>query len=75
MFLKPADKMDMDEISHELENWPDRIINLRVRSPCLQKKPLFDFVINITFSFDQMFLKLADKMDMDEISHELENWP
>ena len=28
-----------------------------------------------SFSFDQMFLKLADKMGMDEILNRLENWP
>ena len=28
-----------------------------------------------SFSFDQMFLKLADKVDMDEILNKFENWP
>ena len=27
------------------------------------------------FSFDQIFLKLADKLDMDKILDEVENWP
>ena len=27
-----------------------------------------------TFSFDQIFLKLADKVDMDEILDEFKNW-
>ena len=36
------------EISNLLENWPDRIINLRVTSPWLLKKPLIGFVITIT---------------------------
>ena len=29
--LKLADKVDMDEISEEFKNWPDRIINLELR--------------------------------------------
>ena len=33
MFLKLTNKVDMDEISVKFENWPDRIINLRVTSP------------------------------------------
>ena len=48
MFLKLADKVDMEEILNKLENWPDRIINLRDTSPWLVKKRLFDFVISIT---------------------------
>ena len=28
-----------------------------------------------SFSFDWMFLKLAGKVDMDEILDEFENWP
>ena len=31
--MKLADKVDMDEISGEFENWPDQIINRRVSSP------------------------------------------
>ena len=75
MFLKLADKVDMDEISNKFENWPDRIVNLRVTSPWLLKKPLFDFVFSMSFSFDRMFLKLADKVAMHEISDRFENWP
>ena len=30
MFLKLADKMDMDKISVKFENWSDQITNLRV---------------------------------------------
>ena len=32
LFLKLADKMNMDTISNKFENWPDRIIDLRVTS-------------------------------------------
>ena len=28
-----------------------------------------------SFSFDRMFLKFAEKLDMDEISNKLKNWP
>ena len=48
--IKLADKVDMDKISDELENWPDQIINLRVLSSGLLKKPLFDFVVSTTLS-------------------------
>ena len=37
----------------------------------LLKKPLFDFFIS---SFDWIFLKLADKVDMDKISDKLKNY-
>ena len=51
IFLKLADKVDMNDISHEFENLLDWIISLRVTSPLsLKKKPLFDFVISITHS-------------------------
>ena len=40
----------MDEITEKFENWPDQIINLRVMSPSLLKKLLFDFVISLTHS-------------------------
>ena len=33
MFLKLADKVDMDEISIKFENWSDRIVNLRIMFP------------------------------------------
>ena len=69
MFLKLADKVD------KFKNWPDRIINCRILSPWLLKKPLFDFVISISFSFDRILHILADKVDMDEISDKFKNWP
>ena len=72
MFLKLKDKVDMDEVSKEFENWPDQIINLRVTPSSYLKKPLFDFDIYVTSCFDQLFLKLADKVDMDEISDKFE---
>ena len=50
MFLKLADKMDMDEISDKIENRLDLIINLRVTTPWLLKTLLFDFVISVTHS-------------------------
>ena len=50
MFLKLADKVDMDEISDKFKNWPDQFIDFRVTSPSLLKKLLFDFVISITHS-------------------------
>ena len=50
IILTLADKMDMDEIWDEFENWPNRIIYVRVTSPWLLKKPLFDFVISISHS-------------------------
>ena len=46
IFLKLAEKADMDEISKKFENWLDRNINLLVTSPWLLKKPLFDIVIS-----------------------------
>ena len=58
----------MDKISDEFKNCPDRIINLRVTFPWLLKKYQIDSHQHNLFSFDQIFLKLADKVDMDEIS-------
>ena len=65
----------MDTISDKFENWPDRIINLRVTFTGLLKKPLFDFDISINHCFQQIYLKLADMVDMNEISNYFENWP
>ena len=39
MFLKLAGKVDRRKISYSVKNWPDWIINLRVMSPWLLKKP------------------------------------
>ena len=33
MFLKLGNDVDIDEILKKFENWPDRIINLRVTFP------------------------------------------
>ena len=67
----------MDEISDEFENCPDRIINLKIYFPfSAEKNPLFDSCHqHILFHFNGIFLNLADKVDMDEISAEFENWP
>ena len=63
----------MDEISNEFKNWPDWIITLRITSPLLPQKSLFDFCHQRnSFSFDWIFLKLEDKVDMDEILDEFE---
>ena len=56
--------LDTDEISDKYNNWPDRFINLRVTFPLFQHN---------SFSFDQIFLKHADKADMDEMSHDFKN--
>ena len=61
----------MDEISYEFEIWPDRIIDLRITSPWLLKKSDC-LTLSSAFSFDWIFLKLADKIGMDEFSDELE---
>ena len=50
IFLKLADKVDMDRISDKFKTWPDCIIYLRVTSPWLLKKLIFDFIISITSS-------------------------
>ena len=50
IFLKFACKVDMDEISDKFWIWPDWLINLRVTFPWVLKKPLFDFVITVTYS-------------------------
>ena len=45
---------------------PDQIESLVLElHPLISvKTPLFDFAISITFSFDPIFLKFADKVDM-----------
>ena len=75
MFLKLADKVNMDKISDKFENWPDRIMNLTVTSPWLLKKPKFNFVIRVTHSVLIGCSWNADKVDMDKISDKFENWP
>ena len=42
--------VDVDGIFDELKDLPHGIINLRVLSPWLLKKPLFGVVINVTLS-------------------------
>ena len=77
----------MDGISHEFETWPDRIICLRrvslivIKKQQQQKKQqqsIFDFILDFIisiFSFDRIILKLADKVDMDEVLDKFENCP
>ena len=44
--------------------------------PCLLKKAsIWHFHQHKSFSFDRIFLKLAYKVDIDEISYKFENWP
>ena len=74
IFLKLADKLEMDKISDECENGLDRIIN-QSHVPLIHEKPLFDYHQHNSFSFDRIFQKLADKMDMEEISVEFKTWP
>ena len=73
MFLKLGDNVDMDEILEKFENLLDRIIGLKLTSPWLLKKPLFDCHQHNLFSFVQIFLKLAHKADMDQISDNFQN--
>ena len=65
--------MDIDGIFIKFKTWPDQIICLRVRSPGLLKKLKFDYHQNNLFSFDWIILKLADKVDMDEVFNKFEN--
>ena len=65
--------VNMDGISDGFETWPDWIICLRLISPLLLKKPIFD--ISITYNLDQIILKLADKVDLDEMLDKFVNCP
>ena len=49
MFLKLVDKVDIDEILDEFENWLDWIINLKSHVPLIAEKPLFDIVTGISY--------------------------
>ena len=49
IFLKLADKVDMDKILNEFEKWAVRIIK-QSYVPLFAKVALFDIVINITQS-------------------------
>ena len=55
----------MDEISDEYENWPDPIIELPPLND--EKASIQLYHQHHSFSFDEIFLKLANKVDMDEI--------
>ena len=66
----------MNKISYKFENWPDGPINLMSYVPLIFEKASFSLCHQRnSFSFDQIFLKLSDKEDMDEISDKIENWP
>ena len=51
----------------KFENWPDRIINLWIMAPWLLHKPIWLCHQHNLFNFDRIFLKLADKVDIDEV--------
>ena len=59
----------MDKISDEFEPWQDRIINFRFMSIWLWKKSQFSSSASLV-EFWRIFLEIADKIDMDEISDE-----
>ena len=66
----------MAEFSDKFENWPDRIINVKSYIPLIPEKASACLCHqHNSFSFARMFLKLADKVEMDEISNKFENWP
>ena len=76
IFLKFADNVDMDGLSDEFETWPYQIICLRLMSPWLLKSAYIClYHQHNSFSFDLVILKLADKVDMDEVLDKLENCP
>ena len=65
--LKRTYKWVGDKSLDEFESWG--------YIPLIAKIPLFDFVISKSRSiFDRIFLKLADKMDIDDTSEEFETW-
>ena len=60
IFLKLADKVNVDEIQVKFKDWPNWIINLRGTSPWLLKKAPIWFCHQCkSFSLDRIFLKLA----------------
>ena len=64
----------MDEISDELETWPILMIYLTT-TDCWKRASVWLCNQHNTFSFDQIFQKFADKVDMDGISDEFVIWP
>ena len=77
MFLKLPEQVDMDEILDEFENWPDQIMDQSYVSDCCKGQLASVWLCHQRnlFSFARIFLKLADQVDMDEISDKLKNWP
>ena len=65
----------MNEISDEFGTWADWIIRFRIISPRLLKKCHFDSHQHNSFSFVWIFLKLADKVDLDAFLENFESWP
>ena len=65
----------MNEIWIKLENWPNRIINLSYVPLIVENASVCLCHQCNSFSFDWLFLKLADKVDMDEILNKFDNWP
>ena len=60
--------MGMDEFSDEFETWPDLINNQNYVPLIAEKAPIWLNHQHNTFSFDLIFLKLADKVVMGVIS-------
>ena len=60
----------MYEILDVFVNWPDLIIVIELHPLDCSKSLCLTF--SSVFSFNWIFLKLADKVDMDEISDEFE---
>ena len=65
----------MDGISDVFETWPDRIIYLTYVSLIVKKSLYLTYHQHNLFSFDWIILKLADKVDMDEVLDKFENCP
>ena len=64
----------MDGLSDKVETWPDRIICLSYFPLILKKKTIFDFKCQYnSFSFNRIILKLADKVDINDILEVYEN--
>ena len=75
IFLKLANKVDKDEFSDEFKTLPDQIINLIYVPLIAEKASVWLCHQHNSFSFDMIFLTLADKVDIDEILDVFENWP
>ena len=65
----------MHEILDEVENWLDWIIILSYIPLIAEKASVRLCYWHNAFTFDQLFLKFADKVGMDDISDKFETWP